>query len=121
LSNSKHLAGAFAGIGACNGRDDAIFGGLFGFGADIVPHQITGLRNRGIDQIPDDLFHVPPDITDFGKFRRLNLEERRAGQLGQPAADFGFANASGADHQNILWIDLVPQVIAQLFAAPTVA
>ena len=72
-------------------------------------------------QIPDDGFHVAAHIPDFRELCRLDLDKRRIHQLGQPAGDFRFAHARGADHQDIFRRDLLAHVLGQLRAAVTVA
>jgi hypothetical protein len=53
------------------------------------------MRDRDLDQIAHDLLDVAADIADLGEFGRLDLEERRAGELGQPARDLGLAEPVG--------------------------
>ena len=79
------------------------------------------MQDRNINQIADDLFHIAADITDFGEFCGFDLDERRAGEFCQTTADLCFTDASWSDHQDVLGVDLIAQIIAQLFAAPTVA
>ena len=55
----------------------------------------------GFDQIADNLFDIAADIADFGKLRRFDLEEGRAGEGGEAAADLGFADTRRADHQDV--------------------
>ena len=74
-----------------------------------------------LDKVADDLFDIAADITDFGEFRRLDLDEGRAGELGQAAGDFRLADAGRADHQDVLRHDFVAQVGIELLAAPAVA
>ena len=69
------------------------------------------------DQIADDRFHVAADITDFGEFRRFNLDERRVDQLRQAAGDFRLTHARGAGHEDILRRDFLAHRFGQLRAA----
>ena len=78
-------------------------------------------RDRRFDKIANDLFDVAADIADLGEFRGFDLEEGRAGKLCQPAGDFGLADTGGADHQDVLRINLILHVLAELFATPAVA
>jgi hypothetical protein len=55
-----------------------------------------------LDEIADDLLDVAPDIADLGELGRLDLQERRAGELGEAARDLGLAAAGRADHQDVL-------------------
>ncbi len=43
------------------------------------------------------------------------------GELGQAPGDFGFAHAGGADHDDILGGDFVPEDFGDLLAPPAVA
>ncbi len=81
----------------------------------------AGVDDRVFNQVAYDLFDVTANVADLGKLRRFDLNERSAGQLCQSTRDLGFTNASRSDHQDVLWINLVTQIIAKLLAPPTVA
>ena len=72
-------------------------------------------------QIADDLVDVAADIADLGEFRRLDLDEGRAGELGKAARDLGLADAGRPDHQDVLGQNLLAQLVVELLAAPAVA
>ena len=76
---------------------------------------------RDLDEIAHDLLDVAADIADLGEFRRLDLEERRAGELGEPARDLGLADAGRPDHQNVLRQHFFAQPLVELQAAPAIA
>src|SRR3569833_2460178 len=76
--------------------------------------------NRDVDQIKHKRNHVAADVADLGEFGRLDLDERRIGELGKTPRDFGLAAAGRADHQNIFRGDLVAQLLVDLRAAPAV-
>ena len=78
-------------------------------------------RDADLDQVADDLLDVAADIADLGELGRLDLDERRAGELGQPARDLGLADAGRADHQDVLRQHLLAQLVVELLAAPAVA
>ena len=118
---AEHLARLLAGVLAGQRLDHPVLGGAMRLGAHLLAHPRAGFDDGGIDQIADDAVHVAADIADFGELRRLDLQERRAGELGQPAADLGLADAGRADHQDVLGIDLVAQVGRKLAAPPAVA
>ena len=48
------------------------------------------------------------------------MRKRRGGQLGQAPGDLGLAHPGGADHDDILRGDLVPEVLGDLLAPPAV-
>ena len=94
---------------------------MLGLGFDVFAHEFAGHSDRAVQQVADNLLHVTPNIADFGELGRFDLDKRRAGQLCQTAADLSFANAGGADHQDVFGVHLVAQVIRQLLAPPAVA
>jgi hypothetical protein len=59
------------------------------------------LRDRDFDEIAHDLLDVAADIADLGEFGGLDLDERRAGEFGQPPRDLGLADAGRPDHQDV--------------------
>ena len=60
-------------------------------------------------------------VADLGVLGRFDLEERRADELGQPAGDLGFADAGGADHDDVLGRDVLAQLVGQLLPPPAIA
>jgi predicted Zn-dependent protease with MMP-like domain len=56
------------------------------------------LRDRDFDEIADDLLDVAADITDLGEFRGFDLDERRAGEFGEPPRDLGLADARSSGY-----------------------
>ncbi len=78
-------------------------------------------RDRDLDQIAHDRFDIAADIADLGELRRLDLEERRVGELGEPPRDLGLAAAGRPDHQDVLRRDLLAQRPLQLLPPPAVA
>src|SRR5690606_31900387 len=65
--------------------------------------------DANLDEIPNHRLDVTPDVADFGELRGLDLQERRVCQPGQPAGDFGLADAGRADHENVLRNDFFGQ------------
>ena len=92
-----------------------------GLGLDLVPlfglHQVDGQ----LHQVPDHGLHVPAHVAHFGELGGLDLEKGRLGQLGQPPGDLGLAHPGGADHDDVLGGDFVPQGLGDLLAPPAVA
>jgi hypothetical protein len=99
----------------------ALLHGFGGLGLDLVPffglHQV----HRQLRQVPDHGLHVPADVTHFGELGGLDLQEGRLGQLGQSPGDLGLAHPGGADHDDVLGGDFVPQGLGDLLTAPAVA
>ena len=79
------------------------------------------LRDRDLDEVADDLLDVAADITDLGELGGLDLDERRAGEPGQPPRDLRLADAGRTDHQDVLRQDLLAQAVIELQPAPAVA
>jgi predicted GNAT family acetyltransferase len=77
--------------------------------------------NADLDQVAHDLLDIAADIADLGELGGLDLDERRAGQLGQTAGDLGLADAGGPDHQDVLRHHLFAHLAFQLLAPPAVA
>lgn len=114
------LAGGAA-RGRHQGVEDAVFGGVFSLGAHAAHFQFARLLDRVFGQIADDGVDVAAHIAHFGELGGFDLDERRVGQLGQAAGDLGFTHAGGADHEDVLGVDLVAQGLGDLLAAPAVA
>lgn len=118
---AEHLAGLLARIAPGDGFDHAVLGGLRRAGLHILAHPGAGLDDGRIHQIADDAVHVAADIAHLGELRGLDLQEGRLGQPGQTARDLGLPDAGRADHQDVLGIDFVAQVVGQLLPPPAVA
>ena len=74
-----------------------------------------------VGQLLDDRVDVAADVADLGELGRLDLHERRVGELRQAARDLGLADAGRPDHQDVLRRDLLAQRLGHLHAAPAVA
>ncbi|MNV50762.1 hypothetical protein D3C71_1427890 [compost metagenome] len=85
-------------------------------GALLFTHE----ADADLDKITDDLFDVAADITDFGEFCRLDLDERRAGELSETTGDFRLADTGRADHQDVLRHDFIAQALVELVTTPAV-
>ncbi len=72
-------------------------------------------------QVADDLVDVAADIADLGELGGLDLDEGRAGELGEAARDLRLADAGRADHQNVLGQHLLAHIAFELLTAPAVA
>jgi hypothetical protein len=81
----------------------------------------TRLLDGHVDQVADDGIHILAHIAHLGELGGFDLDERRIGQAGQAARNLGFAHACGADHEDVLGGDFVPQRLIDLLPAPAVA
>src|ERR1700688_4429353 len=118
---AERFLGRSAGIGADQRIEHAIFGRLLGASLDVLAFALARQRNGNLDEVAHDLLDVAADIADLGEFRRLDLEERRAGELGEAAGYLGLADAGGADHQNVLRLHFLAPPLVDLQPAPAVA
>ena len=74
-----------------------------------------------LGQVADHALDVAAEVADLGVLGGLDLEERSADELGQPAGDLGFADAGGADHDDVLGRDVLAQLRRQLLPPPAIA
>ena len=99
----------------------AFFRRIFG----LTPHLFRGLTahilDRGFHQIANDGIDIAPDVTHFGKFCRLDFDERRIGQPRKTARDFGFTHTCRPDHQNIFRRNFLTQGLSHLLPPPAIA
>jgi hypothetical protein len=101
--------------------EQAVHRRLLGLVLDREPAALLLEPDCLLDEVAGDLLDVAADIADLGELGRLDLDERRVGELREAAADLGLAAAGGADHQDVLGRDLVAQLRRELLAAPAVA
>ena len=118
---AERVAGGKIGVGADQGVDHALLGVELRLGLDLLALGVAHEADAGFEQIADDLIDVAADIADLGELRRLDLDEGRAGKLGEAARDLGLADAGRPDHQDVLGQNLLAQLIVELLAAPAVA
>ncbi len=109
----------------CNGREqqveDALFGGLLGALGDFVELFLADHINGGFDQVAHHGLDIAADVADFGVLGGFDLRKRTAGQAREAAGDFRFADAGGADHQDVFGEDFFGHFGSELLAADTVA
>ena len=118
---AKLLARIRAGFLADQGVQQPFLGLQLGLGRDFLAQAFAHHGDGDLEQVADDLLHVPADIADLGELGRLHLEERRLRQAREAAGDLGLADAGGADHQDVLRQHLLAQLLGQLQAPPAVA
>ena len=84
-------------------------------------HLLLDQPDAGFGEIADDALHVAADVADLGELGGLDLDERSTDQLRQPAGDLGFADAGGADEDDVLRGDVGAQFGGELLPPPAVA
>ena len=118
---AEALAGRLAGVLADQRLEQPVHRRLAGGLAHRLAAAVLLEPDRFLGEVAGDLLDVAADVADLGELGRLDLDERRVGELGQPPADLGLAAAGRADHQDVLGRDLVAQLGAEPLAPPAVA
>ena len=102
--------------------EDAVIGiGSGGNYALAAARALSPIEGLSAEEICRRAMTIAADVADLGELGGLNLQERRLGEPGEAAGDFGLAAAGRADHQDVLRQDLVAQGVVELLAAPAVA
>ena len=123
---AEFLAGALDGLGGLGllGHEQveqpvlgAQLGAVGHFVQALFAHHVDG----DVHQVADHGFHVAAHVAHFGELAGFHLEKRRIGEPGQAARQFGFADAGGPDHENVLGHHLVGHFGRQFLAADAVA
>ena len=73
------------------------------------------------NEFADHAFHVAAVVADLRVLGGFDLDERRAGELRQPARDLGLPDAGRPDHHDVLGRDLGAHLLAELLPAPAIA
>ena len=101
--------------------EHALLGGELGARLHVLAFTFPGLGDRDLDKIAHDLLDIAADIADLGELGRLHLDERRAGEPGEPPCDLGLSDPGRPDHQDVLWQHLLAQPVIKLQPPPAVA
>ena len=98
---------------------------LFGVGLGAVGDFIQALLAHHVDgdihQVANHRLHVAAHVAHFGELAGFHFEERGIGQARQAARQFGFADAGGADHEDVLGHHLLGHLRRQFLPADAVA
>ena len=117
---AKHFAGLFARIRAAKRINYAVFRAFMGIGFHDLAHFCPYHDDGTINQIAHDLFYVTANIANFSELGGFNFDKGRVCQFCQTPRNFSFTHTCWADHQDVFWINLIPDIIGQLLAPPTV-
>ena len=90
---------------------------LFDFGLALAAHHV----DRALDEVAHHRLDVAADVADLGELRRLDLDERRAGELRETAGDLRLPDAGGADEDDVVRRDLFADRFGRALAAPAIA
>ena len=118
---AEALAGRLAGALAGQGLDQPLHRRGLGGVLDREPAPLLLEPDRLLDEVAGDLLDVAADIADLGELGRLDLDEGRVGELGQPAADLGLAAAGRPDHQDVLGSHFLAKAVLEPLPPPAVA
>ena len=127
---AKFVAGAGGRIvgGRSSGRfstgqkevEEVVLGALFGSFLDFCAFADGNKGDGGLDEVANHAFNIAPVVADFGILGGLNLDEGGLHDAGQTAGDFGFADAGGADHDDIFGGHIAANLGFELRPAPTI-
>ena len=101
--------------------EHAFLGGQMRLGLDLLALVLARQIDRDLDQVAHDLLDIAADIADLGEFRRLDLHERRVGELGQPPRNLRLADAGRPDHQDVFRQHFLAHRAFELLAPPAVS
>ena len=101
--------------------DHPLLGVELRLGGHLFPLDVAHQADAGLEQVAHDLVDVAADIADLGEFGGLDLDEGRAGELGEAARDLRLADAGRADHQDVLGQHLLAHLLVELLAPPAIA
>src|SRR4029079_16488254 len=118
---AKGLARRDGGTRADQRVDHPLLGVKLRLGGHLFPLYVAHQADAGLKQVAHDLVDVPADIADFGEFGGFDLDEGRAGKLGEAARDLRLADAGRADHQDILRQHLLAHLLVELLAPPAIS
>src|SRR4029078_6228253 len=92
-------------------------GEILHLGLALAAHHVDG----ALDEITHHRFHIAANVAHFGELLSFDLDERRAGETGEAARDFGLADPRGADEDDVVRGDLLPDLLGRGPAGPAVA
>ena len=98
-----------------------LFGVQFGLVGDVFDLFFAHHVDGDLGQVANHRLHIAAHVADFGELRGFDFKKGRVGELGQAAGDLGFADAGGADHDDVLRNDFFGQLGRQLLPAHAVA
>ncbi len=119
LRKASRVAGAA--LRADQRVEHTLLGGELGLGFDLLALSVAHEPDADLDQVAHDLVNVAADIADLGELGGLDLEEGRAGELGEAARDLRLADAGRADHEDVLGQHLLAHLAFEPLTAPAVA
>ena len=96
------------------GVDNLLFRNDTRFFLDFCHTLVFYESNRNLYEVADHRFHVATDVTDFGKFRCFDLDERRLYKFSESSCDLGFTYAGRSLHNYVLRSDFFADFVGKL-------
>jgi hypothetical protein len=120
------LLGGGLGVGGrARGRQQQVEQLLLHVAAGLVADRFLFLAPHHLDRDRDEVAHhrldVAAHVSDLGELGGLDLQERAAREVREPARDLGLADAGGPDHEDVLGRHLGGHLGGQRLAADAVA
>ena len=107
------------------GRHQQIQQPLLGIALGALAHFLQTLLadhvDRDIHQVADHRLHIAADVSHFGELAGFYFQKRRICELGKTPRDFSFADARGADHEDVLGHHLLGHFRFQLLSPDPIA
>ena len=75
---------------------------FIGFLGDLGNLFLASQVNGNLGEVANHTFDITSHVSDFGKFRGLDFQERRIRHARQSPGNLGLANAGRADHDDVL-------------------
>ena len=94
--------------------EQPLLGVLLRLGAHVSGVLLAHHADGDLDEIANHRLDVAADVTDFGELRRLDLQEGRLRELGEPARNLGLADSGRPDHEDVLRRDFFRHLRRQL-------
>src|SRR5678816_1995489 len=101
--------------------EDRFFSILLGTLANFLVSRLLRHIDRDFGKLTDNTFDVTSDVTDLGKFRGLDLDERRVCDTCESSSDLGLSDTRRADHQNVFWKDVLCDLRRELLASDAIS
>src|SRR5439155_12336702 len=96
---------------------DALVREVLDFRLTFTAHHV----DRALHEIANHPLDVPSDVADLGELRRLDLDERRAGELRESPRNFRLTNTRGSDENDVIGADLFPNRLRRPLTPPAIA
>ena len=101
--------------------EKALLGIALGAFGDFLQPLLANHVDRDIDQVANHRFHIAADVADLGELAGFHLQERRVGELREPARNLRLADAGRPDHEDVLRHHILGHLGIEFLAADAIA